>query len=567
MLRWQWLMCGVLVVALLLPASTGRAQPSARPLVVFVEGTDLRTASVLDPGPDGITELESIFQALGAETRWMSLENGPLPEETQVAVIVRPLVAMKIQHIAHLWLHLSRGNHLLLALDPVGSTEALGEGTRRVATENAKSSLLKLLFLGYGIQVQDTFLTDSWFSATSITNQNTTLNTVYAEDIVSHPVYMSLAQHELPVMTWGTRTMTIDPFGAGSYAFPLLYTNTGYGETELKVFRNDPEFPLELNLNRDHIGRLFAGALAENTRLDSRIVVLGDSELVQNGYGLARDSRSGEPLYLANRMLTERIAAWLLEIPVNEWPAPPAGYTWLAIDGDPAEWTPQQQIVTDDSGESMFAEYDIATLSGFRDDSYMYFMVDTVTQPAPAASRIVIGFENTFDGLTDVRLVLSPDGAALMLGEDTLVPVPDAAFATGTTLEFRVPLRLMGDGALISELCLSDSRTSLTAQPSDCLEQPPLLMSVVNTTAPSALMFTPGPRATINTTGTVNLRSGPSTGFDVLETIVDGTIYAATGRNADGSWLQLQNARFTGWVSSNFAITNFDVQSLPIIEG
>lgn len=568
MWRWQWLLFGVLVAALLLPASVGRAQPAARPLVVFIEGTDLRTASIMDPGPDGVTELESIFQAYGAETRWLSLEDGPLPAEAKVVVLVRPLASMKIQHIAHLWLHLSRGNHLLLALDPVGSFEALGEGTRRVANESGKSSLLKLLHAVYGIQVQDTFLADEWFSIASITNQNTTLNTVFPEDIVLHPVYAPLAQYDMPVMTWGTRTMTVDPFGAGSYAFPLLYADTGYGETNTNVFRGTPEDPLELNLGKDQIGRLFAGALAENTRLGSRIVVLGDSEIVLNNYGLAYNTRSGAPLYLANRVLVERIVAWLLEVPVNEWPSAQIdGYTWLDVDGDPVEWTPQQQIVAEDVGEAMVAEFDIAALYGFRDDSYMYFNIETATQPVPAAARVVIGFENTFDGRTDVRLVLSHEGAMLMIGQDIFVPVTDAALATGTTLEIRIPLRLVGEGALISELCLGDARTALTAQPADCLEQPPLLIPAANTIAPSPLMFAPGPRVTINTTGTVNLREGPGTGYPILDMMVDGDIYAATGRNADGSWLQVQNARYSGWVSGEFAITNFDVESLPIIEG
>ena len=78
----------LLLIAPLVPV---RAQESQPPLVVFIEDEQLQTSSVLDPGPDGVTRLEQIFQSYGARA-WLTLSD-PLLKDTAVIVIVRPLRA------------------------------------------------------------------------------------------------------------------------------------------------------------------------------------------------------------------------------------------------------------------------------------------------------------------------------------------------------------------------------------------------------------------------------------------------------------------------------------------
>jgi hypothetical protein len=80
---------------------------------------------------------------------------------------------------------------------------------------------------------------------------------------------------------------------------------------------------------------------------------------------------------------------------------------------------------------------------------------------------------------------------------------------------------------------------------------------------------TPAPRVvTVTTTDNVRVRSGPGTKFGVLATMANGTTLTAVGRNADSSWLQIQQPGKTdlGWVTADFVTVSGDVNSLPVVE-
>ena len=48
----------------------------------------------------------------------------------------------------------------------------------------------------------------------------------------------------------------------------------------------------------------------------------------------------------------------------------------------------------------------------------------------------------------------------------------------------------------------------------------------------------------------VNIRSGPSGNAPVVGTAPKGTQFTATGR--EGDWVQVENTRLKGWISSQF---------------
>ena len=129
MRRWRLaLMLLVMLTGLILPVRAGYAQES-QPVVVFIEDTQLRTASLLDPGPDGVTELEAIFKSLGARTIWLKLDE-PLPADAQIVVLIRPLSNLPATSLARIWRHMASGGHLFLALDPSGLPTVRGEASQ-----------------------------------------------------------------------------------------------------------------------------------------------------------------------------------------------------------------------------------------------------------------------------------------------------------------------------------------------------------------------------------------------------------------------------------------------------
>ena len=140
--------------------------------------------------------------------------------------------------------------------------------------------------------------------------------------------------------------------------------------------------------------------------------------------------------------------------------------------------------------------------------------------------------------------------------------------AVGQVLEARLPLRVTGESPVIYELCLADSSASLTANSLDCIMPVPVVVPSVATRAPLDSYFSPGPLVTIFTGVTADsvfLREGPGAGYAALATFNLGHVFRAIGRNEAGDWIQVQNARYTGWLSISVITPNGDLLSLPVV--
>ena len=74
-----------------------------------------------------------------------------------------------------------------------------------------------------------------------------------------------------------------------------------------------------------------------------------------------------------------------------------------------------------------------------------------------------------------------------------------------------------------------------------------------------------GVKATI-TGDVVNVRTGPGTAYKVVARAKAGEALTATGKNADGSWLQLAGSGKAGWVSAQLVNAAGSVASLPVIK-
>lgn len=558
----------ILTLVLWAPALPLRAHAQAPepPLVVFVDDTTLQTASVTNDGRDGLTRLQALFQQYGARVERVQLSE-PLPAEAQVVVLVRPLRALPTDQLARLWVHLARGHHLLLAVDPLGlPVESLGVTTAS-QSERANGGLALLLYAHYGIRLHDTLVAEPWFGQASVQSQLTAFTYSYPEDFAVHPIIAPLAPYALPVPVWGARTLAVEPVGLSSHAFPLLYSETAFGETNQKVFGRTPE-PLLINLPADPTGHLLLAGVGENRRLDSKVAVLGDAEILLNGYGLAV-LPGGAPQFLGAQLLAQRLVGWLLDVPEDEWPGLPEGFTWLAIDGQRDDWDEAGPLAEDPAGDAALPAYDITGVYAFRDDSYLYLRLETAAAPSPLA-RLTLDVENTFDGVPDATFITEPNLAALHFGDDSFLPVLDSVLAAGDAIELRLPLRLLGgEGALIGRVCLSDSRTRLDGEPLDCTDSPPLIVPVASTQAPAGGWSAPGPLVRIASARyqTVNLRIEPSTGSRILAAPAVGSVLAATGRTPSGEWIQVENARLTGWLAGFLTQANVDPASLPIVGG
>ena len=109
-----------------------------------------------------------------------------------------------------------------------------------------------------------------------------------------------------------------------------------------------------------------------------------------------------------------------------------------------------------------------------------------------------------------------------------------------------------------TEVAVMASSPTVEIVPTDTA--PPMATRVLTTPTPSVV--------TATTTDNVRVRAGPGTKFGVLATIASGTTITAVGRNADSSWIQIQQPGKTdlGWVSAQFVTINGEVNSLLVVQ-
>ncbi len=329
--------------------------------------------------------------------------------------------------------------------------------------------------------------------------------------------------------------------------------------------RDDP-VPLEFTPEEDARGWLNLAALAENTATGSRIAVLGDSEILQNLYGLAYlPDGSQRPLHVGDWVLAERLAAWLLGLPEESWPELPIGITWLAMDGDLADWQTGIDVAVDLAGDAVNPAYDLQQVHIFQNDDYLYVAVETQANPE-AQVQLRLEFDTNRDSAADHMVLAGAGDVLAWKTEDaTIEAAPDGRVTVGAVIEARVPLRVTGVNAQVTTLCLVATDAPDVAL--DCLDlDEPVRIPVVFERAPSDLRFPGGMLVTIEAQKNANLRESPNTNANILTFFPSGAVLQATGRTEDGEWIQVRNARFSGWMAEFLLVPNGDLSTLPVIE-
>lgn len=94
----------------------------------------------------------------------------------------------------------------------------------------------------------------------------------------------------------------------------------------------------------------------------------------------------------------------------------------------------------------------------------------------------------------------------------------------------------------------------------------PLVSSTTETTVTSpAPISVTGNRVVVNT-GFLNVRTGPSAGFDTIATVPGGTELAVVGRAPDDIWLLVEGAFGRGWLNNQFVLFRGNYSSVPVFQ-
>lgn len=527
----------MVLVLLVSPSLHAQAPP---PLVIFLEGRTLGSSTLANNGRSGTSQLAAMFRQHGARVQQANL-NSPIPRNADVVVLVRPVRIFRPAYAARLWAHLNRGGSLLIAVDP----ENFRAESRNIDTRMDRSGLTDLLDASYGLALGNSILVEPWSTSTSIVDTTTNNSGVQIEPI-ENPITGVLKQYDIPVQTWGSRHLTVAGLALDSHSWPLLFSSTAYAETDLTVLTpasGDTAASLAFQAEADIQGPLSIAGMSENRQSGGRVVILGDSELVQNGYGLARVGP--RPLHPGNYILAERTVAWLLRLPESEWPPLPPDFTWLAIDGQADDWPEQVDGI---SGPGAISS-GLAQARAFIDDNFLYLLIEPIVADS---QPVEIGIGSR-DGIDDASVLFTVEADTITLESTGRQPIEDASVAWGDVIELRIPRRLLpGDFNYVVRIELPGERRL------------PIDVDIVTTSALSDPNTRTGTIATVVSSAAVSVRSGPGTQFRQIAVVDNGTVFRATGRTADGEWIRLQNARYQGWIATFLLTSNGSFANLPI---
>ncbi len=546
----------ILGISILSTALVIRAQDDL--FIVFIEGRDLGAAATSDVGPDGTSLFMEMLVARGARVERITPEEA-IPADADAAVLIRPTRRLQVPHVARLWTFLRSGGRLLLAVDP--ENYHLDSTNARPGLE--RSRLSALLAQDYGLLIQESFLAKDYFSSETIQNLYTNYLLAQAEPN-NHPVTQTLQHYNLPIWIWGARHLQVEPVGLGSTAVPLLYTENAFGETDSTIFADARDAtviptPLEFNPAVDYAGRLTVAALGHSTSNASEVLFLSDSELLQNGYGLMTDD--GVPRYPGNYVFAQGVAEWLLGYPTDGGSTLPEDFTWLAIDGNGDDWSDQVARYPEADASLQSATYRIEQYRMFRDDQYLYLRLD-MNEPPGAVARVNLRFDVDNDGLNDVLIAVNADGSAERTAGEVR-SFSDARFAVDEIIELRVPLRVLPNLQRVRSICAAFTIENSTEEQTPCIRGE-LLIRQAMTVALFDARLADEILVTAFSYERANLRLEPGLEFPRITATSNGTVFAAIGRDAAGEWIQVQNARFEGWIARFLLAPNGDIMQLPI---
>lgn len=515
--------------------------------VAFVEDDQLDAVTRNEEIGDSLSALVASLDAFELEPIVVNLRE-PLSPDIDLIVLIRPQRQLSLEQTVHLWEYLQSGGNLLLALDP--------NGHNNTNTESSRSGIIQLIETEYGIKVNDDILIDPWLDNIPLFELISSWSDAIPDNVTPHAITAPLVTYDLPVRFWGGRSVNVESVTGIARTNGLLFTESAYGEVSRFDLNDTETEQFILNIGEDSQGRLLLAAVAENYETGSRIAIVGDSEIFQDGLGLKTEANEADlPQFAGSYIFAQRLTQWALDIPEELWLPLPETLTWIAVDGQVDDWDTIGNSLfrfTDEVSSDISPVYDIQGIRLFHNNSYVYVDIETVAEPDPTST---INLQFTVNNST-IDVSLENDAISYVDANGASNLIPDADYAVADHIEVRIPLRVAGPTPTLSQVCVQDS----TASESDCYEGQ-MSSTLVQTTDPNPVRFEQMPTAFVLIAG--NLLEEPE--GNVITRLPIDTQLVVLGRNQDGTWLRVANARYEGWIDASLVEINSRISRLTIV--
>lgn len=281
--------------------------------------------SRFDRGDDGISRLAGLLQQQGANLFTLEWRTG-FPDDADLIIIAGPDGDFSAQQTARLWAYIRNGGRVLLV--------TLTEGRSNGGPIGQNSGLFQLMWGEYGLRVRDDVVVierdrlgaDDAVATTAEPEPTTRL---ISELIVppdnftgDHPILATIAD---PLVFFGTRSIEFDASPQLPTVTPLVFTTEMfYGEARFQesVENNTVEFNIGQDTAR---GPLALAAALVDDRTNTRVVLLGDRDMLQNGRGFqTAPPNTAAFVFPGNVRFILNAVSWLLDAePVTvDFPTP-----------------------------------------------------------------------------------------------------------------------------------------------------------------------------------------------------------------------------------------------------
>lgn len=542
-MRNGWLLKCLVVMALLgvVFPQIGQASPTqqdGRLIIGYVVGHD--ESGYIASTVAGYSRLSGMFNTIGALVREIRLDQA-ISEDIDLVVIGGPKQpTLTSGEVGRLWSYVEAGGDLLILNDPP-PTQGLP----------ANHALNDLLWEDYGIRWRDDLIVEEWFTADAIQMsfqggspfQPDRMIGLHAAAIPGHPITFVLGQYNLPVYYWGSRSLELQAPALRGEPVALLKTRgLAYGETR------GSQADLEFNIGQDTPpGEVVLGAAVEDFNTGARIVVLGDSEIFKNGYGLElTNNQFSSPLFSGDDIFARAVIRWLMRLPMDELVLS-FGNVWMPVDGNLSGWETLDPLFVNEGANPP----SIDSIRMTRSERRIYVAIEITNIPYPIKGiviRAVDSFGDTYglDLKIDGRLtatITNPQGSQALYGVQIVM---------GEIVELSLPLQTLPVGLQynITDFCVEGTRLH-------CVEfNAPSLPSLGLEPEGRNLLAGFATARVVSTNG-LYLRDAVS-GGRVLDILSYGEFVNVVGRDNTGNYVQAWVDGMMGWVEGRFLQYPYD---------
>ena len=154
-----------------------------------------------------------------------------------------------------------------------------------------------------------------------------------------------------------------------------------------------------------------------------------------------------------------------------------------------------------------------------------------------------------------VTVILEDGSVSYVDSSGNVQVIQDARYRILESIEARIPLRIVGEDPIFTEICVSDTSTA-----SDCYETN-LTSTLVGQLDPLSIRFPSVSTGYVITTA--QLQDAPDD-TPIIE-LQSQTQLAVLGRNALGDWVKVANGRYEGWVEAAELAINARRNLLPVM--